>query len=97
MPIMSVVEGLRDDQLALLERHRELSHEIVLDALAGYDGSTALRETVAGKHLLSSPRPLLVSVAVACFAWLLERRDRIWKEAETTRVVAAIEADAGSV
>ncbi len=79
------MEDLRPDQVELLERHRELSRDVLLDALAAYDGRTPVRETEAGRRLLALPRPLLVSVTVTCFAMGIERRERAWEEAQETR------------
>jgi len=73
------MNDLRAGQADLMERHREQSHDVLLDALAAYAGPTTLRETEAGRRLLSQPRATLVSAAVACLAWGLERRDR-WLE-----------------
>jgi hypothetical protein len=80
------MEELRPDQVELLERHGELARDMLLDALAEYDGRTRVRETDAGRRLLARPRPLLVSVAVTCFATGVERRERAWQEAQETRV-----------
>ena len=86
------VEGLRDDQLALLARHRELALATLLLASAAFRGSVRLRATPEGKALLGQPRELLVSVGVSAAAAAVERR-RITQEHADSEGLVRIAAE----
>lgn len=81
------VDGLRDDQIDLLARHRERAFDVLMTSAAAYEGKVHLRDTPEGKALLAQSRELQVSIAVSAAAAAVERRRIQQQQVETDRLI----------
>jgi hypothetical protein len=81
------VDGLRKDQLRLLDEHRTRSLEALLTTSARYTAQGRLRESPEGAALLSSPRALLVSACVSAAAAAVEVRRRQQERADESGLI----------
>jgi hypothetical protein len=91
------MEGLRDEQLELLARHRERALDALLVASAAHEGRARLRETPEGRVLLAEPPDRLVSAGVSAAAAAVEMRRLKQASADSSGLIRMGPADVFAV